>query len=450
MVREHSEDTLLFIALTPKIVKLKPILKMLEEFASTKQGIDLSQRFNVILFQEDGPLYLDDFSLDFNNILKILREYEGKIVRANIAGGIFLAATFIIDVYKKVSDKAFRLIILMDKGSFTIPEQYYPVLYELLDKIKDMPFYLDIVRLGEEDDVEFPKLEEFAKRYGGHINSVLSPNRLIDELLSLAKKKTVPFEDQSMTGASKRAISSTNQPFYENLADKPEILVSSETCSICFKKDDKTVVKCKNCEAITHMSCWAIWAKTSTIGIPYVFRCHNCFSLVKLDKEFVEIIQTGKMPAQELVKPKRDLMSYMQTLEAKHTPQVVKASDPLAISDAEEQQMDLQPIPEFEEPAESNHKSDEIRRLEPIPWSPAPRHLESIPRPSESKRMDTSSKPILVRLPKSIPRVESSKQTSKSTEKKRDEGSKVVFCPNCSKIITGNSKNCPQCGFRLI
>ncbi len=449
MVRDRSEDTLLFVALTPKVIKLKPILKMLEEFANVKQGIDISQRFNIILFQEDGPIYLDDFSLDFNNILKILREYEGKIVRANIAGGIFIAATFIIDVYKKVSEKAFRLIILMDKGSFTIPGQYYPVLYELLDKIKDMPFYLDIVRLGEEDDVEFPKLEEFAKRYGGHSYSVLSPKRLMDELLHLAKKKTVPFEDPLM-GTSKKAISPTNQLFYENLADKPEILVSSETCSICFKKDDKTVVKCKNCEAITHMSCWAIWAKTSTIGIPYVFRCHNCFSLVKLNKEFVEIVQTGKMPPQELIKPKRDLMAYMQTLEAKHTPQVVKTSDPLAIADVEEQQMDLQPIPEFEESTESNNRNDEQGRLEPIPTYSEPRHLEPMPIPSESKRIDTASNPVLVRVPKSVPRVEPRKESSKPTEKKRDEGPKVIFCPQCGSINSGNNKHCPKCGFRLV
>ena len=100
----------------------------------------------IILFNESGPLYLDDFTFDMDMLLELLKDNEKNLVRANIAGGIFVAATFIIDVYKKISDKAFRLILFTDRGSLNIPDQYVQVLTELLDKIKDMPFFLDIVR----------------------------------------------------------------------------------------------------------------------------------------------------------------------------------------------------------------------------------------------------------------------------------------------------------------
>jgi len=273
-----SEDTLIFLAVTPKITKIKPLYKMLNDFASKKQSLDLSSRFNIILYQETGPVYLDDFSLTFENVTSTLKYFEGNLVRANIAGGIFVAVTFIVDVYKQISDKAFRLIIITDKGSLKIPVYYLPVLFNLLDNVKDMPFFLDVLRLGAQDYEEFPKLKELSERYGGKTYEIRTPRMLGEVLDELAEKKE--FKE-----GQKHLITLSSQPFYDNLADDPKILVSMETCSICFKKDDKTVVQCPNCDMIAHMSCWAFWAKTSNIGMRHVFRCHNCFNLLKLDKE---------------------------------------------------------------------------------------------------------------------------------------------------------------------
>jgi hypothetical protein len=325
---ELSEDTMIFIGFTPKIAKIKSLDKILQEFANAKQTIDPSQRFNLILFQESGPIYLDDFTLDFNNVLSLLKKYEKKNVQANIAGGIMLTGTFINEVYKRISEKAFRLIILMDKRSISIPEYYYDILYELLDKLKDMPFYLDILWLGEEDEEIFPKLENFAKRYGGHAYEIRNPKTLQDILFDLAKGKTL---DENQYRTTVKEISEANITFYENLAKKPDILLTSEKCSICFKKNDVTVVKCPNCDTIAHLSCWALWAQTSSIGIPYIFRCHNCYHLIKLDKNFVEIVQTGKISAPKIEFKKRDKLKYLKRLESKRKLQVIKAEDPLSI-----------------------------------------------------------------------------------------------------------------------
>jgi len=476
MVGSRSEDTLLFFALTPKIIKIKPIYKMLSDFADKKQSYDLSDRFNIILFQESGPIYLNDFTLNFENILSLLKDYEGKIVRANIAGGIFLAATFIIDVFKKISDKAFRLIIIMDRGAYRIPENYLPVLYNLLDKIKDMPFYLDILSLGTEDFEEYSKLENLTKRYGGKIYEIKNPKMLQEILLKLAEKKRF-FEDSYMSRSVLNKISISNQPFYENLADDPKILITLETCSICFKKDDKTVVQCPNCDTIAHMSCWANWAKTSNIGMPYVFRCHICFNLLKLDKEFVEIVQTGKIPTPE-IEPKRiDLVSFLKQLESQQAPQVIQVEDPLAVPEESftedfetekaitgQESMHLRPILEFSEPIRPEPISEVPKpsSLEPIPVFSEPirpEPISEVPKPSSLEPIPVFSEPVrpepISEVPKpssleSIPRSSDKSSVKTSKSEKREKDVKIVFCPSCSKVTTNLSKKCPNCGFPLI
>ncbi len=191
MVGLKSEDTLLVLGLTPKVTKIKPIYSMLINFATQKQSKDLSDRFNIILFQESGPLYLNDFTLSFDNVLNLFKEYEKKLVRANIAGGIFVAITFIIDVYRKISDKAFRLIILSDKGSLKIPDYYVPVLNDLIDKVKDMPLYIEILRLGSVDPEEDVKLDKLARRSNGKLYDIKTPKDLEETLLKLANKKAI-------------------------------------------------------------------------------------------------------------------------------------------------------------------------------------------------------------------------------------------------------------------
>ena len=101
----RSEDVLIFNGLTPKLTKMSRIYEALADFMIKKQATDMSDRFNFISFQEHGPSYLDHFTFDPEIVLKSLKSFEGMTARANLAGGIFVAISFIIDVYKKISQK---------------------------------------------------------------------------------------------------------------------------------------------------------------------------------------------------------------------------------------------------------------------------------------------------------------------------------------------------------
>ena len=370
MESTRSEDCLILYGFTPEIIKLKQVYNAIESFIKNKQANDPSDRFNLIVFQEDGPNYLDHFTFYPDHILKTLKSLSNKIVRANVAGGIFIAITFIIEIFKKISEKIFRLVILIDEGTYEIPEEYLHPLEELIKVVRDMPFFIDIIRIGEENSDESKKFMKLAHLCNGEFYEIDKLRNLNPLLTNLSEKKYI--SEPSFIKQRIRMILKENQPFYTNLADEPKIVGGVSTCSICFHKDDDGIVQCPSCETLAHKICWAQWAKTSNIGIPHVFRCHNCFNILKLDSDFVLDVQRGKIPSiAELKKvKKKDIVEYLHELEAKEKPKIVHAKVPIGV---------------------------EIKEV----------------------------------------------------SKKRASQKKIVICPNCSKIMMGDKKNCPSCGFVL-
>lgn len=328
----RSEDCLIFNGLTPEITKLDKVYDAIADFMKKKQANDPSDRFNFIVFQEDGPNYLNNFTLYPEYIIDTLKSLSATITRANIAGGIFVAVTFIIDVFKKISDKFFRLLIFVDRGSRRIPPQYIPVLENLIDKVKDMPFFIDIICINDYDLHEKEKLNKLAKICNGKLYEINKIRELFPLLETLSEKKYIKLPEFYFK-PNTPYIPPENQPFYINLADTPIEVKKTSTCAICFQKDNYNIVKCPSCETLAHKTCWAQWAKTTNIGIPHVFRCHNCFNILKLDSEFVHEVQTGKIPTAEQLKEikARNIVEYLVDLEAEKKPEIIHVPDPMAL-----------------------------------------------------------------------------------------------------------------------
>ncbi|MFW9866890.1 MAG: hypothetical protein ACFFBI_13465 [Promethearchaeota archaeon] len=382
MESTRSEDCLIFYAFTPEITKLKHVNTAISDFMFTKQSIDPSDRFNLILFLDDGPNYLDHFTFDPENILNTLNSLSKNITRANIAGGIFIAITFIIEVYKKISEKFFRLLILVDNGAYEVPDEYIPALEGLINQVKDMPFFIDIVLLGSPYSDQAQKLLKIANLSNGDLFGVKNPRDLHRILKNLSEKKFISQPWYLRQKAQK--IIPENQFFYVHLADVPEAVKDTVTCSICFHKDNHGIVKCPSCDTVAHKVCWAQWAETTNIGIPHVFRCHNCFNILKLDEQFVHDVQTGKIPTiEELIKmQKKNIVEYLHEIESKAKPKIIHTEDPLKVETPP-------PINVHDSPIQVEESRDKKRRIQ------------------------------------------------------------INICPNCSKFIVGEKKNCPLCGFEL-
>lgn len=383
MPKTHSEDTLILFALTPGITSMSPVYKALTLLGNLKKDADPSSRFNIIFFQEDGPNYLEKFTLNAEYIVMALKSLEPVIVKGNVGGGIFLGISIIIDVFKKVSEKSFRLIILTDSGTPKIAKLYMPVLETMIDQIKGMPFFIDIVRIDVEDQDEDLKMMRLAALCNGSINRINDIYSLpsLLEILALNRKTT----NENITDINHFAIPVENQQFYINLADDPQVLKKPETCSICYKKDYNAMVKCPNCGVVAHKICLAQWAEDSSIGIPHIFRCHNCYNLIKLEKKFIERVKLAKSVKEAKILPQKDIWDindYLESLETEGGPNIVHIDDPMGI--------------------------------------PAEEFIEE----------------------KLITQEEISHQPLAS---ENDEEAKFILCPHCFKMITNQYKRCPNC-----
>ncbi|MHA1293490.1 MAG: hypothetical protein ACTSQJ_12600, partial [Promethearchaeota archaeon] len=311
------------------------------------------------------------------------------LIKANVAGGIFVAITFIIDVFKKISQKCFRLIALTDEGSLRIPDHYVPVLENLIDKVRDFPFYIDIIRLNIDDPREDLKLMKLARRCNGDIHEINDIRSLSAILEVLAIKREI-HTGSMIDDDIDLDITEEDQLFFENLADEPIEVKNEETCSVCFQKSNKGLVKCPACETIAHKSCWSQWAKSAHIGILHLFRCHNCYNLIKLEPEYVAAVQMGKVPSEEKIEVEsQDLLNYLRSLEVDEGPKIIQVEDPMALS--ADDYDDIQVEIEFD---------------------------ESTGEPTEFEALS-------------------------------DDELKIIWCPNCNKITTNEYKVCPNCKFPL-
>lgn len=318
---KKSEDCLIFYGLTPKVTKMRPVYDSLSDFMRKKQTIDPSDRFNIIVYLEDGPNYLDHFTFYPDHVLKTLKSLRSDIISPNIAGAIFVAITFIIEVFKKISEKTFRLLILIDHGTPKIPHQFIRILEDLIDTVKDMPFFIDVVCIDKKSSQENSNLTRLVEITNGKFVKIKSVRDINSVLATFSEKKYV-FE-------KKPVIFKRNQPFFINLADNLLALDKIAVCSICFQRDDYGIVQCPSCETAAHKTCWFQWAKTSNIGIPHVFRCHNCFNILKQEENFVPDVHAKKFPVEKHVK-KIDIAQYLHELENNSEPKIIQVIDPMA------------------------------------------------------------------------------------------------------------------------
>ncbi|TFG30762.1 MAG: hypothetical protein EU532_00285 [Promethearchaeota archaeon] len=336
MTKSFSEDTLILNALSPGITSMTAVYSALTLFTNLKKDGDTSSRFNIIFFQEDGPNYLENFTLNPEYIIMALKSLEPAIVKGNVGGGIFLGIAILIDVFKKISEKSFRLIILTDSGTPKISKLYLPVLETMIDQIKNMPFFMDIIRIDIEDLEEDTKLMKLAGICNGSIYRINNVDSLPSILEILALKREVSSETKY--NSKQISIPKENQQFYINLAEYPIELTRPETCSICGLKDYNAMVKCPNCGIVAHKICWALWTEESTIGIPHIFRCHNCYNLIKLEKDFIEKVKLAKKVKEAQILPQKnilDIKEYLESLETQDGPKIVHIHDPMGIPSEE-------------------------------------------------------------------------------------------------------------------
>ncbi|MFO8018428.1 MAG: hypothetical protein R6U96_07320 [Promethearchaeia archaeon] len=436
-----SEDTIILFGITPGVTEFRKVYNMLKYFMKEKKEIDYNDRFNIIFFTGEGPKYFEDFTLNPAHLLETLSDSKSEIIEADIAGGIFISAMYVVEVFQKISGKCFRMIILSDSGSKKIPEKQMSFLSDLLEKITDIPFIMDAVRIDGDDPRDDLRLMKLARRTGGDLyeideidqeaaeaeTSAKEKEKTVIEMLgklsrtplNLAKKLKKEVQEEEMQekeqfsdlqdvlnhlkGKKKveaelfevnnmEDIPPKKRVFYEGLGEplQPVGGEGNKRCMICFTSlKNQELLKCPNCKNIAHKICFAIWAKKSNIGIPHIFRCPNCYSLIKMDSDLIKKVNRVKTPTIEVCKDLENvcLEEYLESLESPEGPKVI-TSEEGSFSEVEE---------ETEEESKQKVETEGV-----------------------SKRAETDDKEL-----------------------------KMIWCPKCGKMITNEYNRCPQCGYKL-
>ncbi|MFW9828352.1 MAG: hypothetical protein ACFFEY_12245 [Candidatus Thorarchaeota archaeon] len=324
-----SEDCLIFYGLSSETTKFRQVYDAISDFMNKKHKIDPSGRFNFVLFLQDGPNYLNHFTFDPEYVLKTLKLLKNDIVKANSFGGILIALSLLIENFKKTSEKLFRLLVLLDENATRIPHDQLSLIEKFVKDIRNLPFYIDIIRIETNNNEESKILKKIANSSSGEFYQIKSAQDLKPLLNKLVGNK---FKMEYLYSRYKLKIDTDEaHAFFVSLADKPKAYNRHATCSICFQKDIDGIVQCPSCGTLVHKRCWAQWAISSIIEVPYAFRCHNCFYLLKLDKDFVFNVQIGAISSitkLDNVK-KKDINDYLKELESKIEPKVIKAEDPM-------------------------------------------------------------------------------------------------------------------------
>jgi hypothetical protein len=305
---------------------MENILKELSRFFKRKQELDSTDRFNFIAFESNGPVYFEDFLFDPQYILNGLQDLTPTLSRPNIGGAIMVAVTFIIDVFKTVGGKLYRIIALTDRN--TPPLANVEVVQTLMDQVREFPVFVDFVRVNTDDPKEDLKLMRFARSNNGDVLYAKNEKEIGRTLEELAKKKKVLKSSES---GEKYSLSDENEPFFYNLAQDPWDVDESEAkgkrCLVCG--DTKApLIKCPKCNTITHGPCLAQWAKMSNIGFPHIFRCMQCYNLLRLPKPFVLDVQSGAYQKRIQIQA-ADQNAILRQRQSQISPQLLKTDDPL-------------------------------------------------------------------------------------------------------------------------
>jgi hypothetical protein len=442
------EDVFFYLDLTKDALKKKDVIKAIHDYIAEKNKVNVKGHYGVLIFQEEGnPVFITD-KKDSDIIAKAIEENWKSRPKSEsfFENGLFYIFSFIAESVRKKS-KYNRVIIITDTPS-DLNESYQEALFNLVDKIKHFPTFIDIIRVTDKstrffkDDV---KLNILASDTKGGIFQVQDRNEFLSIVNKLTKQKQLvtTFADRH----DQIKISSDDYAFYSRLA-KP--LKRQETtdlsncyfcheavCPVCTDINDIPLI-CEECNSPFHNCCVTNFTISHNIGIPHIFRCPSCDILLKIDEdEIVEVSgEEGVTSVKEYVEA--------EVFEDFDSPKIIEDDDIT--------------LPE-----------SEIT----LPPPTAPKYIPPIPleRGEAVKKIriggffgkvfsvrKSGDKLIYERITKTIPKYEAevfiedsvaSQEINQNNEESNIKRRKINFCPICGASLKSTQTKCPSCGYIL-
>ncbi|TFG28534.1 MAG: hypothetical protein EU532_04995 [Promethearchaeota archaeon] len=431
------EDVFFYLDLTKDVLKKKDLIKALKLYIQEKNKINIKGHYGILIFQQEGnPIFIKD-KKDSEIILKAIEEnWDTRSKEISyFENGIFYICSYIAETIRKKS-KFNRVIIITDTPS-DLAEDYKEALFDLVSKIKIFPTFIDIIRVAEggqrffKDDV---KLNILASDTKGGMFYIKDKKEFQKIILKLVKNKQLvsTFTDRP----DQFKISEEDYAFYNNLARdlKPpeswedlKCFFCQETlCQICSDVYDVPHM-CDECNTAFHKCCIINYVITHNIGIPHIFRCPSCDTLLKIDED--EIVQVSP----EAMKEEPEILSVKQYLE-KNNP-------------------DLFPkIVEIQDSEKLSYDSNKIQKEETIKFKKKEVYVGgyfgavfTVKKVGDKLIYDRTSKKTLNREENNNTNDESKKYWAPS-KPQIPKKNKIKICPLCGNSMNTDERKCLRCG----
>ena len=295
-----GEDVFFYIDLLTETLKKKDVIKAIQAYISEKNKVNIKGHYGVLIFQEEGnPVFITD-KKDSDIIAKAIEENWKSRPKSEsfFENGLFYIFSFIAESVIKKS-KYNRVIVITDTPS-DLNESYQEALFNLVDKIKHFPTFIDIIRVADKDTRFFKddvKLNILASDTKGGIFQVQDREEFLKTITKLVKQKQLvtTFADRP----DQIKISSDDYAFYSRLAKPLKRQGTSDltncyfchdsVCPVCTDVNDIPLI-CEECGSPFHNCCVTNYTISHNIGIPHIFRCPQCDILLKIDEdEIVEV-----------------------------------------------------------------------------------------------------------------------------------------------------------------
>jgi len=287
---------------TSKSIKRKEISKALEKFILEKKKINPLTVFGLLIFKEGGvPDFLACCDDPDQIVKKISDEWNARDMKESfLENGLFFCLSHVSNQAIHQSGD-YRIVVISDFPS-NKSEDYQTALFELVSKVRFMPTFIDIIRIGGErfysDDV---KLRVITTTASGGLFYAQDSKSLNNILQALTKNKRLASLNQP---SGNIYIDEENKEFYENLAAElltPEPgqtgvchLCGNEICQEC-NEEFLDLLKC-TCGVYFHEEHIGQYSFENNIGLPHIFRCPNCDNLLRMDESVVSLLRHTVCP----------------------------------------------------------------------------------------------------------------------------------------------------------
>ncbi len=456
-MKTSYEDIFFYLDLTKDILKKKELIKAIKYYISEKNKSNLKGHYGLLIFQEEGnPIFIidkKDSSIIANTIEENWRTRPKK--KSFFENGFFYIFSYIAETTRKKS-KINRIIVITDTPS-DLSEDYTDALFNLVSKIKNLPTFIDIVRISEKSERFFKddvKLNILTSDTKGGIFYLHDKKDFMNIIKKLVKPKQLIslIEGQEV----KIKIKKEDYDFYSRLAKKLKrtkeeigikcFFCQKDICPFCTNIYDIPLM-CENCGSVFHNCCITNYTIKHNIGIPHIFRCPRCDVLLKIKQD-------------DIVKPEDDNIKTVEDyIETEDIKTVTETQEDL-IKESFNQQIDFldksqdQSL-EFSDTLQVHPKTVRIGGFFGKVYTVRKEGDKLIyQKISHNSTQDKIKKNKLLE-PEIRYEDKKAKKTyvsislnNKNSEKDEDEGS-FMICPECRTKLTKNMvgiNSCPYCG----